>query len=133
MQFTSFLLRSACSLRQLTLTWVWISEADLIEFLQHLPALTDLSYSPGVTRLAGDIWRRLTYRHEEDCLCPKLQSISFYLMQYRYFNLNAYADMVQSRWMLDFESDIEKRISCLREFDLEFIREVVGYNRVMIS
>jgi len=78
-------------------------------------------------------WLRLTYLHVGDCLCPGLQSITFYQMEYPHFNINAYADMVQSRWMLDFVSDtvedgLGTRISRLRELDLDFIREDVEYD-----
>jgi hypothetical protein len=54
-------------------------------------------------------------------------------MEYPHFNINAYADMVQSRWMLDFVSDtvhdgLGTRISRLRELHLDFIPEEVDYD-----
>jgi len=96
--FFRMVTRSSCHIEKLVLMRVRIAVPELIVCLQRLPSLVSLMIETNEKRLGDVILKILTYGGEEQPLVPKLRYFGF--EDAFEFDDFAFADMVESRWLL---------------------------------
>jgi hypothetical protein len=104
--FFRMVIRSSCHIERLVLIRVRIASQELFDCLQRLPSLVSLVIETNEKFLGDVVLKRLTYEGEEQPLVPKLRFFGF--EDAFEFDDNAFADMVESRWLLQTPSIVAR-------------------------
>ncbi|KAK7034771.1 hypothetical protein VNI00_012178 [Paramarasmius palmivorus] len=125
---TDFFIRSACTLTSLVLTYVPISDEELIRLLRLMPNLTSLyveeppSPTPANRTLTTRFLEQLVIDHKDGSLSflPKLTNIEFILRDDGLSD-SVLPKMLTSRWIPDIDYATEIGVDSIKSIDIGFI------------